>query len=189
MCFEAVLVQLAACAVKPRTLLGPPRAPLLNRPARSGARGAPAERHGRRAGGGAAAGKALACSPSEGHNALEMPSSVSLNGRQDPPPPPGLRGWCAIALARLRAWGLCSNAGGCRLPSALASAPAPNDLVAQPLISGMKFPADTAGGAAGRAPTYPSPAALPFVPSWLSVPAAVRRCQSRDACGDGNRVC
>lgn len=67
------------------------------------------------------------------------------------------------------------------LPSAPAPPPAPNKFVAQPLISGMKCPADTAGAVPGRAPAYPSPAALPFVPAGFQSP---RRCQSHDMCSD-----
>lgn len=131
--------------VKPCTLLRPPRVPSETTRRGAGLEG--------RQPGSAAVGKALTRSPSEGRTAT--------------------RSGGAVALARLRTWGLCGNAGGCCLPSAPAPPLAPNKLVAQPLISGMKFPADAAGAASGRAPAYPGPAALPFVPSWLSVPVAL----------------
>jgi len=73
------------------------------------------------------------------------------------------------------------------LPRAPLPPPASNNtiqLVAQLLISGMKFPADingAAGQAAGRALAYPVWEALPFVPSQLLAPADAQHHQKEDA--------
>lgn len=73
------------------------------------------------------------------------------------------------------------------MPRAPLPPPASNNtiqLVAQLLISGMKFPADingAAGQAAGRALAYPVWEALPFVPSQLLAPADAQHHQKEDA--------
>lgn len=73
------------------------------------------------------------------------------------------------------------------MPQAPLPPPASNNtiqLVAQLLISGMKFPADingAAGQAAGRALAYPVWEALPFVPSQLLAPADAQHHQKEDA--------